>query len=193
MGVSKTSDHIQINIWIPNPNQEPPASSKALNEDLKGHGCSLHLQNEDREPICRIWVYQRPVTSSRSWLRCQTPGSNLQHPPMSKSGPKGPRCSLHFQSQESNPKFEKYVYQRPVTISKPRWRCQTPARNLQLPPKLKLGLKGDGCSLNHQNQFRQIKFKILVYQRSVTISKLRLRCQTLVRNLQCPPKPQTRT
>ena len=30
-----------------NPSQEPLASSKAPNEDLKGHGCSLHLQNQD--------------------------------------------------------------------------------------------------------------------------------------------------
>ena len=35
MGISKTSDHIQIKIKIPNPSQEPPASSKAPNEDLK--------------------------------------------------------------------------------------------------------------------------------------------------------------
>ena len=35
MGVSKTSDHIQIKIKMPNPNQEPPASYKAPNEDLK--------------------------------------------------------------------------------------------------------------------------------------------------------------
>ena len=35
MGVSKTSDHIQIKIKIPNPSQELPASSKAPNEDLK--------------------------------------------------------------------------------------------------------------------------------------------------------------
>ena len=35
MGVSKTSDHIQIKIKMPNPSQEPPASSKAPNEDLK--------------------------------------------------------------------------------------------------------------------------------------------------------------
>ena len=33
--VSKTSDHIKINIRMPNPNQEPPASSKAPNQDLK--------------------------------------------------------------------------------------------------------------------------------------------------------------
>ena len=35
MGVSKTSDHIQIKIKIQNPSQEPAVSSKALNEDLK--------------------------------------------------------------------------------------------------------------------------------------------------------------
>ena len=35
MVVSKTGDHIQIKIKMPNPSQEPPASSKAPNEDLK--------------------------------------------------------------------------------------------------------------------------------------------------------------
>ena len=35
MVVSKTIDHIQIKIKMPNPSQEPPASSKAPNEDLK--------------------------------------------------------------------------------------------------------------------------------------------------------------
>ena len=30
MGVSKTSDHIQIKIKMQNPNQEPPASSKVI-------------------------------------------------------------------------------------------------------------------------------------------------------------------
>ena len=35
MGVSKTSDHIQIKIKMPNPSHEAPASSKAPNQDLK--------------------------------------------------------------------------------------------------------------------------------------------------------------
>ena len=35
MAVSKTSNHIQIKKKMPNPSQEPPASSKAPNEDLK--------------------------------------------------------------------------------------------------------------------------------------------------------------
>ena len=33
--ISKTSDHIHIKIKMPNPSQEPPASSKVPNEDLK--------------------------------------------------------------------------------------------------------------------------------------------------------------
>ena len=38
MGVSKTIDHIQIKIKMPNPSQEPPASSDTPNEDLKNMG-----------------------------------------------------------------------------------------------------------------------------------------------------------
>ena len=35
MGVSKTRDHIKFKMKMPNPSQEPPASSKAPNEELK--------------------------------------------------------------------------------------------------------------------------------------------------------------
>ena len=35
MGVPKTSYDIKINIKMQNPSQEPPASSKAPNQDLK--------------------------------------------------------------------------------------------------------------------------------------------------------------
>ena len=35
MGISSTSDHVQIKIKIPNPSQEPPVSSKPPNKDLK--------------------------------------------------------------------------------------------------------------------------------------------------------------
>ena len=33
MGISKTSDYIQIKIKIPNPSQAPPASSKSTKKD----------------------------------------------------------------------------------------------------------------------------------------------------------------
>ena len=35
MGISKTSDHIQIKIKMPNPSEESPVSSKAPNQDLR--------------------------------------------------------------------------------------------------------------------------------------------------------------
>ena len=63
MGVSKTNDYIQIKIKIPNPSHEPPASSKALNGDLKEIDvlCTLKIriegQNMDNEHIKDNWLY----------------------------------------------------------------------------------------------------------------------------------------
>ena len=36
---------------------------------LKGHGCSLHLQNQDKEPKFGSVVYQEPITISKSRSR----------------------------------------------------------------------------------------------------------------------------
>ena len=57
----------------------------------------------------------------------------------------------------------------------------------------KWGLKGHWYSLHLQNKDREPKFGSWVNQRPVTISKSGSRCQTPVRNLQRPPKPQMRT
>ena len=53
MGVSKISDHIQIKIKIPNPSEEPPASSKDPNEDLKDMGvlCIFKIKIKSK-----IWI-----------------------------------------------------------------------------------------------------------------------------------------
>ena len=61
--------------------------------------------------------------------------------------------------------------------------------NLQSP---KLGLQGYGCSLQLQNQDREPKFGIGVYQRQVTISISISRPKNLVKNLQLHPKPTSR-
>merc|ERR1711954_402672 len=50
---------------------------------LEGQGCSSHLQNQDREPKLRIWLYNKQGTISKSRLRSQTP---VRSP---KSGLKG--------------------------------------------------------------------------------------------------------
>ena len=50
MVVSKTGDHIQINIKMPNPSQEPPASSKALSEAFKDKDdlCTFKIKLESQ-------------------------------------------------------------------------------------------------------------------------------------------------
>ena len=84
MGVPKTSDHIQINIRMPNPSQEPPASSKAPNQDLKDMDIlcifkiKIYSQNLEHRCIKDQW----PNKKSRS--RCQSPVRNLQCPPKPK-------------------------------------------------------------------------------------------------------------
>ena len=55
MGVSKTSDHIQNKIKMPDTSQEAPASSKALNHDVKDMDNKI-------EPKCKPLVYQRALT-----------------------------------------------------------------------------------------------------------------------------------
>ena len=88
MVVAKNRDHIQIKIQMPNPSQEPSASSKAPNEDLKGHGCSLHLLNQDREQKFKSWCIkhqwpypnQDPDAKPQSWTSSmlQSPKSGLR-------------------------------------------------------------------------------------------------------------------
>jgi len=50
IGVLKTSDHIKIKIKVPNPSQEPPASSKALNQDFKNMDilCTFKIKIEGK-------------------------------------------------------------------------------------------------------------------------------------------------
>merc|ERR1712081_56068 len=73
----------------PFPNQDQDAKPKSgtysvlqsPKRGLKGHECSLHLQNQDGEPKFGFWVCQRPVIISKSRSRYQTPVRNLQRPP----------------------------------------------------------------------------------------------------------------
>ena len=44
MGISKTSDYIEINIKMTKSSQEPQVSSKSLNEDLKDMEIMLTLK-----------------------------------------------------------------------------------------------------------------------------------------------------
>ena len=104
------SDHIQFKIKIPSSSQEPPASSKALNEDLKDMDvlCTFKIkiesQNMDHVRIKDKWPY---------WNKEKI--ANLGREQSPKSGLKGHGCSLHLQNQDREPKFGSWIYQIPVT------------------------------------------------------------------------------
>ena len=68
MGISKNTDHIQIMIMMPNPSQEPPASSKAPNEDLNDMEVLCTFKTRI-EPKFGSLEYQRPGTISKSRKR----------------------------------------------------------------------------------------------------------------------------
>ena len=63
MGVSKSIDHIQIKIKIPNPSQEPPTSPQAQIKDLKHMDVlcifkiKIECQNSDHGYMKEQWPY----------------------------------------------------------------------------------------------------------------------------------------
>ena len=78
---SKNLDHGYIKDKWPYPNQDQDSKPQSGTSNvlqspkwgLKGHGCSLHLQNQDREPKLGSWIYQRPVIISIWRSRHQIP------------------------------------------------------------------------------------------------------------------------
>ena len=69
MSVSKTSDHIQIKITMPNSSQEPPASSKAPNEDLNDMDvlCTFNFK------IVKIGIMAKSETSDHIQIKIKMP------------------------------------------------------------------------------------------------------------------------
>ena len=135
MGVPKVSDHIQIKIKMATPSQEPPESPKAPNLDFKHMGVLCTFKIKIDKPKFGLWYYQRPMAISKSRSRCQPQSGTSSILQMPKWRLKGHGCSLHLQNQDRELKFRTWVYQRPSTIFKLRWRSQTQIRNLQHPPK----------------------------------------------------------
>ena len=169
MGASKTSDHIQIKIKMPNSSQEPPASSKAPNKDFKDMDvlCTFKIkiesQNSDHGYIKDQWPYPYQYQDAKPQSGTS---SVLQNP---KWGLKGHGCSLHLnikiESQNSDHEYilDQWSYPNQYQYAKQQLGTFS---ILQSP---KWGLKGHGCSLHLQNQYRQQNFRSSVYNRQVTI------------------------
>ena len=72
---------------VPYPNQYQESKSQSGTSRilkpqlrLKGHGSSLHLQNQCRQPKIRSWIYQRQVTVSKTRSGFPAPVMNIQLP-----------------------------------------------------------------------------------------------------------------
>ena len=83
MGVSKSSDHIQIKIKMPNPSQEPPASSKNPNEDLKDMDvlCTFKIKIESQNLDHGCIKDQRPYPNQDKDAKPQSETSNILQSP----------------------------------------------------------------------------------------------------------------
>ena len=106
MVLSKTNDHIQIKIKMLNPSQEPPASSKAPDEDLKDMDilCTFKIkiqnQNSDHGCIKDQWPYQNQDKTTKIEIMDVSKASDhfqikikmlnpSQEPPLSSKAPNG--------------------------------------------------------------------------------------------------------
>merc|ERR1711954_521807 len=102
--ISKTSDYIQINIKMPIPSQEPPASSKASNEDLKDMDvlCTFKIKIESQN-----LEHGYIKTSDHIQIKLKIPNPSQESPASSKAPNKdlkdmGVLCTLKIKIESRN-------------------------------------------------------------------------------------------
>ena len=152
MGLSKTCDHIKIKIKMPNPSQEPPASSKAPNEDLKDMYvlCTFKLkierQNSDHGHIILNIGESKTSNSIKIKWRYHT---SSQEPKVFSKVP-----DQDWKDIEGLPpplglregaKIKNFGDSKPVTLSKLNQRFHILVMNPKLLVKPISRLKGHGC------------------------------------------------
>ena len=104
---------------MPNPNKEPPASSKAPNEDLKdievlcNFKIKIENQNSDHGCIKPHW----PSWNQDQDAKPQSRSSRVLQSP--KWGLKGHGCSLHLHNLDREPKFGERVPKIKIKVQNP--------------------------------------------------------------------------
>ena len=170
MGIWKTSDHIQIKIKKPNPSQEPPASSKAQNEDIMFFAPSKSSQR------AKIRIMDVSKTSDHIQIKIKKPNPS-QKPPASYKAPNEDfkdmdvLCTLKIKIESPNLDHGCVKYQWPDPNQDKDAKPNSGTSRVLQDPKWRI--KGHGCSLHLQNQDREPEFGSWVCQRPMTISKLR--------------------
>ena len=122
MGVPKPSNHIQIKVKMQNPNQEPPASTKSPNQELRNMDVLCIFQSKIESQNSEYWCLkdQWPYQNQDQDAKPQSGTSSPKQSP--KSGLKGHKYSLHFQNHFRQLKFKRLVYQRPLAMNFEPWR-----------------------------------------------------------------------
>ena len=155
-----------------NRSQEPPASSKATNDDLKDSDvlCTFKIkiesQNLDHGYTKDHWPYpnydpnanpsQKPPASSKA------PYENLKDMDL--------LCSFKIKIQSQNSDHGYIKDQWPYLNQDQDDKSQSETSSILQSPKW--GIKGHGCSLHLQNQDRESKLGSWLTHRLVTISNL---------------------
>ena len=193
MGMSKTRDHIKIKIKMPNPSQEPPASSKAPNEDFKEMDAlrtlkiKIESQNLDNGYIKDQQPYQNQVQGAKPQSETC---SILQSP---NWGLKGHWCHLHLQNLDT---AKIWIMGMSKTRDRIKIKIKMPNSSQEPPVSSKApneDLKDMDVLCTSKIRIESQTFGSWMYQRPVPIYKNKSRCQIPVRNLQHPPKPKIRT
>ena len=164
-------------------------SSKAL----KGQGCSLYLQNQDKEPKFGSGIYQRPLTISKTRSRCQTLVRNLQHHPRPQI--RTLRTWMFFVSSKSRWKARILNGSISNTSDYIQIKIKIPNPNQEHPASSKSPneyLKDMEVLCTIKIKRREPKFETWVYQRTMTISII-INMPNPGQDLQHPPKPQMMT
>ena len=75
MGVSKTSDHVQIKIKMPNPSQEPFSILQSPQKDLKDMAvlCTFNIK-------AKIWNMTVSKTIDHIQIKINIPNTSQEHP-----------------------------------------------------------------------------------------------------------------
>ena len=82
MGVSNTSGHVQTKIKMPNPSQEPPASCKAPNQDMKDNDGLWTFKSRKRAKIQNMGVLN---TSDHIQIKIKMPNPSQEPAVSSKA------------------------------------------------------------------------------------------------------------
>ena len=183
MGVSKTSDCIQIWIKVPNPvrNLQHPPKPKIRTQWTWMFFAPSKLRYRAKITIMAVSKISDHIQIKIKML------NPSQEPPASSKAPKDEfedmdvLCTFKIKIESLNLDNgcikDKWPYPNRDQDARSKSGTSSPHRTPEW------GLEGHGCSLHLQN------FGTLVYHRPVTVFKYRSRCQNHNKNLQCPPKP----